>query len=57
MSVIEAKMLAKLVAIEQVVFEMLTDEQRKEFETLVAWRMIEWDGENILNGTIWENNQ
>lgn len=57
MSGVEARLLAKLVAIEQVMFEMLTDDQREEFATRVAWRMIEWDGENILSGTIWEEMQ
>ncbi len=57
MSGMEARLLAKLVAIEQVMFEVMTDEQRQEFATRVSWRMIEWDGENILDGTIWEDMQ
>ncbi len=57
MSGMEAKLLAKLVAIEQVMYEVMTDEQRQEFATRVAWRMLEWDSEDILAGTIWEEIQ
>jgi len=57
MSGMEAKLLAKLVAIEQVMYEVMTDEQRQEFATRVAWRMLEWDSEDILAGTIWEEMQ
>ena len=57
MSGMEARLLAKLSAIEQVMYEVMTDEQRQEFSTRVAWRMIEWDSEDILAGTIWEEVQ
>lgn len=55
MTSMEAKFLAKLTAIEQVMFEMFDDNQRQEFATRLAWRMIEWEGDDILCGTIWEN--
>lgn len=54
MSSMEARLMAKLVVIEQVMYEVLTEEQRKEFATRVSWRMLDWEEENILEGTIWE---
>ncbi len=56
MNEIEAKLMAKLVATEQVIFEMLDKEQQDEFSTRLAWRMIEWSNEDILLGTIWADN-
>lgn len=52
----ELKLLTKLAIIDQVMHEVLTDEQRQEISTRVAWLML---GEEmgLLQGTIWDESR
>jgi hypothetical protein len=54
MSGMELKLMTKLAAIDKVMYEVLSDEQRQEIATRVGWLMLECEDLDPAEGTIWE---
>jgi hypothetical protein len=54
MSGMELKLMTKLAAIDKVMYEVLSDEQRQEIATRVGWLMLECEDFDPTEGTIWE---
>lgn len=55
MSRVEAELIAKLMCIDKAMYEILDEKTRVELMDRVSWLMLEFMGEDLTKGTIWEN--